>query len=844
MKKVILFLLLPAVLLAQGLNFDSYKTFLNQNQNLTSLGLSQMYPPGLYKSKANLLLNQNLYLDSVKIKFSLTDNELGLLNKNGFVVTERVSYNNFSEAIEDIWKRDLPIFITTDLILQTIHVSYDAILKNLEQWIIIWDLKNSLDNLQNNISSLLTKYGNDTILKKSVNDLDVYFTVARCLLNGKDSLKPQFTENQKIINEILLLIDSLQPADYRLFCDTTKQIDFSQFKVRGHYNDEPYLGNYFRAMIWLGRIEFYLTKPQPEDLNPQTDTDIQRQIIDAVMINELCNQTKVTATLDTINSLITAIVGESDNVQLKNINELISELSFQDAKPLTQMENCKKLQDLLATKAYTDQKILSQMLWKYPFDTTVIKSTSAFMLMGQRFIIDSYILGNLVWDKVIPKDKSIPLRMLPSSLDVLFVLGNNGAGDLLKPEIDKYRYAPNIAALRYLVDSYDSTYWSSSYYNGWMNTIRTLNPPSDSVRDKLPHFMRTAAWWQEKMNTQLASWTQLRHDNLLYTKQSYTRDASCSYPLAFLEPIPEFYHQLVILSQNGIDFFSNIKYGIGVKYYFDTLNYLSKNFYDISLKEINNQNLSENDLELLRRVFSSTEDCIVRYDGWYYKLLYDKRINSYNADDSDFVVADIHTSATDEFGDMVGWVKHVGVGKINLLVANVETPDGNSITYCGPVMSYYEHTTTNFQRLTDEEWATLLNDANTLKPPLVNLYMANNAGSLQTGEQISLPTGVQENPITGKSDSTFFSFPNPFSTYTNIAVSLSNNIDNQLTITIYNTNGELVKELFSGSLFGGNYIFRWDGTDRQGKQVESGVYLYGIKVNGKAVQTKKMNVVR
>ncbi|MCB9248138.1 MAG: DUF3160 domain-containing protein [Ignavibacteriales bacterium] len=40
------------------------------------------------------------------------------------------------------------------------------------------------------------------------------------------------------------------------------------------------------------------------------------------------------------------------------------------------------------------------------------------------------------------------------------------------------------------------------------------------------------------MNSQLASWTELRHDNLLYAKQSYTGGVTCSYPFSYVEPIP------------------------------------------------------------------------------------------------------------------------------------------------------------------------------------------------------------------------------------------------------------------------------------------------------------------
>ena len=139
--------------------------------------------------------------------------------------------------------------------------------------------------------------------------------------------------------------------------------------------------------------------------------------------------------------------------------------------------------------------------------------------------------------------------MLPSSLDVLFALGNNAASDLLKPELEHYKYSLNLSGLRYLIDGYDNEFWEQSFYNRWLNTIKTLNAPTIGEREKYPEFMKTAAWWQQKMNTQLASWAQLRHDNLLYAKQSYSGSFGCSNPDAFLEPMPEFYKVLSDLSK-------------------------------------------------------------------------------------------------------------------------------------------------------------------------------------------------------------------------------------------------------------------------------------------------------
>jgi hypothetical protein len=43
---------------------------------------------------------------------------------------------------------------------------------------------------------------------------------------------------------------------------TTRLVDFSQFEQRGHYVGE--VGGYFRAMMWLGRLDLRLIETLPD----------------------------------------------------------------------------------------------------------------------------------------------------------------------------------------------------------------------------------------------------------------------------------------------------------------------------------------------------------------------------------------------------------------------------------------------------------------------------------------------------------------------------------------------------------------------------------------------------
>ncbi|MCK5086955.1 MAG: DUF3160 domain-containing protein, partial [Melioribacteraceae bacterium] len=336
-------------------------------------------------------------------------------------------------------------------------------------------------------------------------------------------------------------------------------------------------------------------------------------------------------------------------------------------------------QDTLSTKDYAAQKILSQVLIQNPFSPDNIKPASAFMLFGQRFVIDSYITGNVVFDRINTR------RMLPSTLDILFGLGNDAAAQLLVDELNEYKYSSNLAALRYLVDSYEQDFWESTIYNGWLNSIRELNPPAD--RTYLPEFMQTAAWWQQKMNTQLSSWTELRHDNLLYAKQSYSGIPVCSYPYSYVEPFPEFYNSMKTLAINFKEKITDLNFSDEylkqeIFSYLDNLYSINDTLETIADKELSGIEFSSAEILFLKKMLSEEiGGCVPGNGGWYTKLYY-KDYGFYNGlNEQDFIVADYHTSPADAAGGIVGWVAHAGTGEINLSVITAELPNGETTAF-------------------------------------------------------------------------------------------------------------------------------------------------------------------
>ena len=89
-------------------------------------------------------------------------------------------------------------------------------------------------------------------------------------------------------------------------------------------------------------------------------------------------------------------------------------------------------------------------------------------------------------------------------------------------------------------------------------------------------------------------------------------------------------------------------------------------------------------------------------------------------------------------------------------------------------------------------------------------------------------------------------YPNPFNPETWIPYQLSEPSD--VSITIYNTKGHIIRKLELGHQEAGRYITQeqaayWDGTNRFGEKVSSGLYYYTITA-GKFSATRKMLILK
>jgi len=83
--------------------------------------------------------------------------------------------------------------------------------------------------------------------------------------------------------------------------------------------------------------------------------------------------------------------------------------------------------------------------------------------------------------------------------------------------------------------------------------------------------------------------------------------------------------------------------------------------------------------------------------------------------------------------------------------------------------------------------------------------------------------------------------PNPFSTPTSISYSLDKT--SPVKLSVFDPSGRLVKELVNGAQPSGTHEAVWNGLDRNGKLVSSGIYYYRLE-GATQSQTRKMTFIK
>ncbi len=727
-------------------------------------------------------------MDAVQKKTHLSAAARQLLAKNGFVVTDFPPFvpqkEYFLDAYDAIKRREIPIFVTSDSLLHYAHVFFDTALSRAEEEIFyndIWEISKRL--LDDNLA--LSQNADDPAVKAAAKKNIAYVSVALALLQPKkeqiiseeqvertrgcgylrsEEMRQRCRQSesyQKLLRkgdvslfgteEAARYAFQVPPMVQQAVAEELRQVeahkgqscspifsyieDYSQYVPRGHYTKSEKLKNYFKAVMWYGRMTDILhgspnlkkgtCQPASSREAFLSEEDAKEQTLAALLLaRKFANDQEMRRRWERLYAVTSFFVGFSDDLgpveYAKTLRDVMGEEDAAAAGKIA--KNLAKIMEAL--KALPSPKIYSGLGNAVVGNINdsgkeveqMLDFTKGFRLLGQRYTVDSYLFSKLVGSYTGsytgPADKKPftytmtamgPIRGFPRGLDIMALFGSDRAKTILHDlgDASYHDYEKQFQKLQGELRALPEEQWHRNLYWTWLDVLKSL---LGAVGKGYPTFMQTTAWQDKELHTALASWAELRHDTILYVKQSYTATAGSIPPQyrveGYVEPVPQLYSKLsrmMAMLQGGITrlFSQDEQERLGIAKALDRFLEILSRLTNIANKELQNKVLTDEDYQFIKYFAGSLQ-------GINNSLFAGHRVEEDKNTFKTSLVADVHTDGNS------GNVLEEGVGQVKMLVAAYPMPDGGIVVGAGPVFSYYEFKQPMAHRLTDEDWRAML----------------------------------------------------------------------------------------------------------------------------------------
>jgi hypothetical protein len=644
-------------------------------------------------------------------QFEISPAQEKLLTQNGFVVAP-ADWLEFFQVYEDTRYKELPVFVTTDSVYHVYHLIFDKMLRDLERESFAPDMAALTRACATSARDLYNQL-KGTEMEKVALRVWAYFVVADNLISPNATTPPEVSNLVKA--ELALIQGHAGLSGSPIFsqdcpqgcdpCDTNPPPqcqnqpclceDYSQYVPRGHYTRSEQLQRYFRTMMWYGRINMRLQKPDETRM--------------ALLITYILRHTSVSGkpAVDVwarVYDPTVFIVGKADDLGVHEYGVLWDSIYGAKAAPSAIADTAKLNAFIAAARQLPSPQVNS--MWVYIWEDKA-QVTQGFRFMGQRFTLDAYVMGQMMWRNV---GKLGQERWLPKGLDVMSALGSKEAYTILDQmgETAYVNYPQQMAKVQKEVSVLQLDSWTQNLYWNW---LYALQPLLESKGSQYPAFMRTHAWARKDIHTALGSWTELKHDTILYAKQVMAEMGGGGEmpepPHGWVEPNPEVYARLLALARmtrDGLKSRDLLSENTGANV--SRLENLLAFLLDVSQKELAGQTLSRDDYERIKYYGGELEVMTLaaadpQGEGRPF----------FSDDDQAALVADVAT-------DPNGQVLEEATGRIfEIFVVVPGDSKGRSNIAKGGVFAYYEFPWPMNDRLTDESWRATLTAGNAPAQP-------------------------------------------------------------------------------------------------------------------------------
>ena len=640
----------------------------------------------LQKSNFNPLDGYLVNYNNVTNMYQMEDAEnefKDLISKNGFAIVDGQDDQLF-HIYEKNDYHDFPSFVTTDMYLQLYHMYFDFLLRDLEQTKLMGELKSFATSMHSEMLKI-AKSTSDPVIKDAAEFNATFYAIGLSLLT--DNMNYEVPAKYKEYFDVEIGNVNKASDNFSEFLGyEAVMFPYSLFRPRGHYTRDDSFKRYFKSMMWFQYVAFCL----------EDDIQFGRAVLNADVIRKSDNLQKV---YKGITEPITFIVGEPDNVSVMQLSQEMAKSNLTAEKILGNSSEMKKFRS-------TIKKIADQQNRISPKQAT--SCVDKINLMPQRYLADNEILQELV--DVISKPTQ---RAVPKGLDVLAAFGSDDAYKILIDEYQEDKKWPDyVSEFEKVKKAMKNVNWDATMYNKWMQSLNTLLE-KDS---RHPYFMKTFQWAKKNLNAALASWSELKHDCILYGEQPMGAECGGGEELpepvvvGYVEPNLAYWNKaLELLDKTENVLKANGMLTAKAKDITDNMREKAQFLKSVSEKELAGKKLTENEYNQIEYIGSSFEWLTLDmlnagaenpiYD-WYEIQGADRKVA---------VVADIYTANSGNNPDKS--ILYAATGNVNTIYVIVEI-DGKLWLTRGAVLSYREFDIPlGNPRLTDEEWQDMLEKA-------------------------------------------------------------------------------------------------------------------------------------
>lgn len=512
-------------------------------------------------------------------QYYLQDEVKELLVKNGFSVDGSAG-NEFFEIYENNRYQYMPNFVTVDSLMHTYHLYFSYLMKNLEKNY----LSDCILNLSRRMTDAAAEYyeqlkgtGWEDAARRDL----LLFSVGLKLLDDSAQLNPDVQADAEAELGRISEAASILPSGI-----TGKPEDYSQYIPRGYYEGNELLERYFRAMMLYGRAHFV-----------QGDDGLDQS---AILITKMFADDEEAYRLwQSVYDVTAFFVGASDDLGVDQYLPILEKV-YGDAVTVRDLaadeDGFKQFQNLAS-------RFAAPAINSVPADASGDSATLGFRFMGQRFTIDAAIMQLLVHD-------SVTGRMLPDVLDVPAALGSETAMAVLdETGASHYEgYDENMSELQNYLSGDNTELWSASLYAGWLDTLRPL---LEKKGEGYPMFMQNEEWRKKDLECFAGSFTELKHDTVLYTKQVIAEMGGGFDEVddrGYVEPEPSVYARFAALAERTAEGLK--KYGMlsaDNKEDLTRLTQIAETLQEISVKELQDKVLADEEYDFIRNYGGTLE---------------------------------------------------------------------------------------------------------------------------------------------------------------------------------------------------------------------------------------------